>query len=347
MMTARLTYPRSFPRSLVLVALLALAAGLALPAATSAQPPDGTPGDSASALARAAAADYRAAARYPAWSRPVPAGLPDPVRAERTPAPHSLAGPDGELPRLTVWAAEVSFVVPETVVLHARLDGAAQGAETVVTGEVRSASGAVLGTVIYADDGVAPDARRGDGVHTAAFKLDQDAVPELAETFQVDVLATLADGDFRQASSGFLYSNPWARLTGRFRDEVRDGNLVIRAQVDVGRQGRFHLQGTVETPKGEAVGWAQASVELPAGRHWIDLAFYGLIFPERGAAGPFRLGSVTLATTGSMPNALGPVWVNAHTTRAYPASRFTAAPFGRPDLLEAAERLEGRGPAGD
>lgn len=333
-------------RALVLFASLTSTLALASPAAVSAQPPDRTPGDPAPALARSAAADYREAARYPAWSHPVPSGRPDPVRAERTPAPHSLAGPQGEPPSLTVWAGEVGFVAPELVVLHARVDGpdASAVAGAVVTGEVRNAAGEALGSVTYADDGVAPDERARDGVHTAAFQLDADDVPELAETFEVEVLATLPDGDFRKGSSGFLYSNPWARLTGRFRDEVRDGNLVLRAQVEVERQGRFHLQGTLETLDGEPVGWAQAAVDLPPGRRWIDLSFYGLMFPERGAAGPFRLGSVTLATTGSMPNALGPVWVDAYVTRAYPPARFTSRPFGRKDLLEAAERLEGREP---
>lgn len=324
---------------LVLVLLLALA----LPAASSAQPPDGSAG---SALARSAAADYRAAARYPAWSHPVAPGHPDPVRAERTPAPHSLAGPDGEPPRLSVWAEKVGFVAPEAVVLHARLEGPNTPAGAVVTGEVTSSSGTAVGTVAYADDGVTPDRRAGDGVYSARFDLPTEAVPDLAETFQVEVLATLPDGDFRKASSGFLYSSPWARLTGRFRDEVRDGNLVVLAQVEVERQGRFHLQGTLHTLAGEPVGWAQTAVELAPGRHWIELPFYGLLFTERGASGPYRLGTVTLATTGAMPNALGPVWADAHVTRAYPLARFTSLPYGEAGLLRAAERLEGRG-AGD
>jgi len=335
---------RIFPTPiLALTVLLALA----LPLVAVAQPPVEAPGDSTSALARAAAGDYRAAARYPAWSHPVAAGRPDPVRAERTPAPHSLAGPDGAPPRLSVWAAEVTFVTPEAVVLHARLEGAGGAAldGTVITGEVRSASGAAVGTVAYADDGVAPDARAGDGVFTAPFVLPSDAVPDLAATFLVEVVATLPDGDARKASSGFLYSNPWARLTGRFRDRVQDGNLVVLAQVDVERAGRFHLQGTFHSRAGEPVGWAQAAVELAPGRHWIELPFYGLMFAERGASGPYRLGTVTLATTGAMPNALGPVWVDAHTTRAYPAARFTTRPYGEPGLLQAAERLEGRGPS--
>jgi hypothetical protein len=274
--------------------------------------------------ARSAADDYREAARYPAWSRAVEAGAPDPVRAQRVPTRHSLAGPDGAAPTLTVWAGETSFVAPEPVVLHATLEGPGRSPVrgATVTGVVTTSSGAALGEIVYLDDGVDPDARRGDGVYTALYQLDAQAVPERAASFQVEVLATLPDGDARRTSAGFLYSNPWARLTGAFRDEARNGDLVVLAEVEVTREGRFHLSGTVARPNGDPIGWAQAAGELEPGTHWVELPFYGLMFRERGAAGPYRLSSVTLATTGGMPNALGPVLEDAHRTRAYPLARF-------------------------
>ncbi len=330
-------------RTLVLALALLLALPLLGAGAALAQPPDGAPGESSSALARSAAADYRAAARYPAWSRPVEAGRPDPVRTGRIPARHSLAGAGGEAPELTVWSAATSFVSPEPVVLHATLEapGRSPLRGAAVTGRVIAPSGAALGDVVYHDDGVAPDERADDGVYTALYELAPEAVPERAASYLVEVLASLPEGGTRATSSGFLYSNPWARLTGAFRDEVRDGNLVILAEVDVSRAGRFHLEGTLARPNGDPIGWAQAATELAPGRRWIELSFYGLMFRERGATGPFVLDSVTLATTGGMPNALGPVLETAHRTRAYPVRRFAATPFGDASLLQAAERLDG------
>jgi hypothetical protein len=326
--------------ALVLSLLLTLALLLVLPALAHGQ---SSQSSQSSALARSAADDYREAARYPAWSRAVEAGAPDPVRAQRVPSRHSLAGPDGEAPTLTVWADETSFVAPAPVVLHATLEGPGRSPvrEATVTGVVTTASGAALGEIVYLDDGISPDARRDDGVYTALFELDPEAVPERAASFQVEVLATLPGGEARRTSAGFLYSNPWARLTGAFRDELRDGDLVILAEVKVARAGRFHLSGTLSRPNGEPIGWAQAAAELEPGTHWVELPFYGLMFRERGAAGPYRLASVTLATTGGMPNALGPVLEDAHRTRAYPLARFAAAPFADPALLHAADRIEG------
>lgn len=309
-----------------------------VPAPAAAQGPGGTVPDVAATAAR----DYREAARFPAWSRPVAPGRADPVAAERTPAPHSAAGPEGEPPRLTVWSGEVGFVAPEAVTLYATVEGPGGGAVpgVVVTGTVRDAGGSVVGRVVYADDGTGPDSRAGDGVRTARLTLDPEEVPELAEAFLVEVLATLPDGTTRTVAAGFLYSNPWARLTGRFRDAVRDGDLVVLAEVEVERPGRFHLQGTLHTPSGEPVAWAQAAAELDPGRHWMELAYYGLVFHERGVTGPFRLARTSLSTTGAMPNALGPVLEDAHRIPARPLRRFTARPFGDSDDLEAARRLE-------
>ncbi|MFP3941824.1 MAG: hypothetical protein ACLF0P_16135 [Thermoanaerobaculia bacterium] len=331
-------------RTIRLLTLAATITALAGPlpagaqASGSADPADST----VRGVAATAARDYRDAARFPAWTRPVEPDRPDPITAERTPAPHAASGPDGEPPRLTVWADEVGFLAPEPVTLFATVEGPAGEAVAggVVTGVVRDAGGSVVGRVTYADDGTGPDARAGDGVRTARITLDPEDVPELAEAFLVEVLATLPDGTTRQVAAGFLYSNPWARLTGRFRDEVRDGDLVVLAEVEVERAGRFYLEGTLHTPSGEPVAWAQAAAELDAGRHWMELPYYGLVFHDRGAAGPFRLARVTLATTGAMPNALGPVLEDAHRIPVRPLRRYTARPFGDPDLLEAARRLE-------
>ena len=92
--------------------------------------------------------------------------------------------------------------------------------------------------------------------------------------------------------------------------------------------------------QGEPVGTAQAAAELQPGRHWIELSFYGLMFHDRKVAGPYRLGTVALATTGGMPSALNDLVENAHVTRAWRIDQMTARPFGDPTFLEAAKRLE-------
>lgn len=326
-------------RTVACVLSFALLLGL-LPSMAAAQPGR----DGSSPLARSAAADYRAQARYPEHSHALEAGRPDPVADRYTPTRHSLGGPDGAPPRLSVWADAVAFQSPEPVDLFATLMG--PGRHTaVITGDVEDATGRKIGEVIYLDDGVAPDAHAGDGIYSARFEMPADATPDLAQAYLVKVDAGLENGDFRRVAAGFLYTSPWAELTGNFRDRVVDGDLVVSAEVSVERSGRFHLEGAVHTMSGDPVGWAQTAVELEPGTHWVDLSFYGLMFQDRHVNGPVRLGSVALTTTGAMPNGLGDPLFDAYTTGPVRGERMRSEPFGRKDLLDAAARLEGRGPA--
>ena len=330
------------------LAALALGALLLLPAAAPpalAQAVD--LGGEPEPLAARAAASYRHAARYPDHARPVAPGAPDPVRAERTPSPQSRAGAGPDAPVVTVWAGQVSYEHPKPVDLYATVEGPGKGAgapgarlDASFSGEVVTAGGELIGTLTWRDDGEGADRRAGDGVHSALFSLPADVDPGLATSYGVRVTAVTAEGEALTVLGGFLYADPDAHLTGRFRDSVRGGSLVIEAEVEVEAAGRFHLAGTLADTKGSPVGWAQAAARLEPGTHWLELSYYGLMFHERGAAGPFRLVSAALSTTTAMPNALNDLVEDAHRTRAYPLARFTGRPFGNPGLLQAAERLE-------
>jgi hypothetical protein len=311
--------------------LLALAALLLLPALPArAQSDRGW-------LARATAREYREQARFPESSHPLQAGDRDPVKEKRTPTKQSHRGPDGSGPALTVWADKVGFEHPKPIDLFAQIEG---GVALQITGEVIDAAGNVIAFATYADDGRGADRKEGDGIWSARVTMPAGQEPDVAASYMVRVRARLLDGDVREAAGGFLYGNPAAHLTGRYRDELRDGNLIVSAEVDVTRPGRFHLAATLTSAKGEPVATAQTAVALEPGRSWIDLSFYGLIFHDRQVAGPYRVASVALATTTSMPNALNDLVENAHVTRAWRIDQMTAAPFADAKLLDAAGRLE-------
>lgn len=287
-------------------------------------------------LARETAREYREQARFPESSRALGPGDADPVREKRTATAQTQAGPEGK-EGLSVRAESVSFEVGRPIRLYATVE---DGIALEVTGEIVGAAGDLVAAFAYADDGRGIDRKAGDGVWSARVRMPEGLEPELAASYMVKVRSRLLDGDVRESVGGFLYSNPAAHLTGRYRDELRDGSLVISAEVDVTRAGRFHLAGTLYSLSGEPVGTAQAAAELEPGRQWIELSFYGLMFHDRQAAGPYRLGTVAFATTGGMPNALNDLVENAFVTRAWKVEQMTGKPFGNPRLLEAARRLE-------
>lgn len=294
------------------------------------------PGQLALETARA----YREQARYPESSRVLQAGEADPVRVKRTPTKQSRRGPEGAGPELSVWASAVSVEVGKPIDLFAELLADKPVLPLEVNGEIAGPDGEIVANVAYRDDGRTPDRRAGDGIWSARLVLPAGLEPEGAAPYMVRATARLLDGDLRQAAGGFLYSNPSARLTGRYRDAVRNGNLVIAAEVEVKAAGRFHLSATLYSMAGEPIGTAQAAANLEPGRRWIRLSFYGLMFHDRKVAGPYRLGTLALSTSSRMPNALNDLVENAHVTRAYKLGAMTAAPFAEPKLLESADRLE-------
>lgn len=303
-----------------------------------------------------AAADYRELARYPEWSAALEAGSVDPVLDSRAPTRQSRLGPNGAGPRLTVWASTISARAGEAVTLFATLTTvnarptlvealpAAGNAVTgaAVSGELTGLALGTLGTVAYRDDGVAPDTVAGDGVYTARYTLPAAPRPALgqADSVMVTVTALLDGGEMRRAAGGFQFSNPAARLTGRYVDSVRDGNLVIAAEVEALAPGRVHLAGTLADLRDQPFATAQAARTLAAGKQWVALTFYGLAFHDRGVTGAARLASLALASTDTMPNALGAIVVDAHRTRPYALAQFTRLPFNNPALLEQARRLQ-------
>lgn len=306
-------------------------------------------------LALSAAQDYAKQARYPQWSSALEAGAVDPLLTDRTPSRQSAAGPDGAGPRLTVWASTISALPGETVTLYASLSGTPSGSllegmaaplsavsGARISGELIGYQLGSLGSVSYRDDGKAPDVVADDGVYVARYTLPTSRTPALgkADSVMVKTIALLADEQTRAVAGGFQFSNPAARLTGRYQDAAKGGNLVVAAEVEVLAPGRVHLAGTLADAAGLPFATAQAAQTLQSGKQWLQLPFYGLAFHDRTIAGRVTLASVALTSTHGMPNALGPVISDAHVTAAYTPAQFTPAAFNEPGLLETAKRLQ-------
>lgn len=305
-------------------------------------------------MAAESARNYRERARYPQDSYPLQAGQPDPVRSDAISSHYARPVLDPSATVITTWPAQISFQYPAPVDLFLSLtpgEGTKPGSEVAparsVKGEIVNQAREVIGMVDYHDDGQAPDERAGDGVYAARFTMPEAQVPDLADSFNVRIEVVMADGAVQRADSHFAYSNPHARLTGRYRDAVRQGSLVVSVEIEVQRKGRFHLAGTVGSKAGEPIGSAQTAAELEPGRYWLDLQFYGLMFHDRHIAGPYKLASLVLRTTTRMPGEIGVPVLDAHITRAYRLEEMTTEPFNEPNLLDTARRLEEAAPGAE
>jgi hypothetical protein len=296
----------------------------------------------ATSLGRRTADEYRRQARYPRSSQPLDDAADDPIARDREVSAITARGPNGEEPTLHVFPARPNFESPEAVVLFAKLTvrnrpTRAREIRATVLGE----SMTPLGEIDYRDDGTNGDASPGDGLYTAVVQVPREAAPRLSQSYLVQVRAALTNGQERLAATSFLYSNPHARLTGRYADAALDGNLVLDAEVDVFEAGRFHLEATLYSGDGaHKLLWSQTAVALEPGTQWMRLVFYGLGLREKGLDGPYLVRYAALSTTTEMPNAKNHVAENVHLTAAHRAAAFSDRPFDDPALLEAADRAE-------
>ncbi len=294
----------------------------------------------AKAFGRATAEDYRRRARYPHSSQPLAEGE-DPLLRDREVSPITAAGEGGAEPTLTVFPEQVSFQSPEPVRLFAYLSASGERLPAgEITAEVLDQNLQPLASLVYRDDGEEGDATAGDRLYSALFQPGDLLGDRLSASFMVRVRATTAGGERRDATTGFLYGSPDAVLSGRFRDSLDGGDLLIGAEVEVRAAGRFHLEASLYAPDGRPLAWAQNAAELSPGRQWISLRYYGLILHEQGIDGPYRLRFAALSTTTRMPNAKNDLLESSFLTQPYAAADFTSTPFDDPGLLDAARRVE-------
>ena len=288
-------------------------------------------------LAGKAAEDYRERARFPPWSRPLPEGR-DPLREDREVVP-ARSLPPTLVPGLVIRTAKTGFVRPEPVVVHAALQHEGENvAAASLRGELRDARNELVATLAFRDDGLGPDLQAGD----LEFAAEVAAAEDWRGAYLVSVAATTREGELRAATTGFLYSAPLAALTGRVRDAVVDGDLVVEVELEVDAASRFHLEATLSDPGGLALAWSQNAGRLEPGRHWFPLTFYGLVLREAGRDGPYVVRSLALTTVDGIPNQKSELVRDAHRTRAYEALDFHGDPFEDPALLETADQLERR-----
>jgi hypothetical protein len=300
------------------------------------------PRSAAIAMTKQVIEDYKKRAAYPPESKPITQEQ-DPLLSDREVSPISAGGPDGEDPILTVFPEQVSFEAGETPRIFAHLAvGGQKVAAREITGTVFTHEMVPVGELAFRDDGREGDAEPSDNVYTVTWNPPENDAA-LAASYFVRVIAYSLEGIERRAGTSFQVSRPHARLTGRFRDRLDQGSLLIEAEVEVQKEGRFHLAATLYSMNNRPLGLAQTSAELEPGTHWLPLRFYGRLFHgmETGVGptdGPYVLRFVSLMTTTSMPNALSRLVEPQFVTRAYRAADFTSEPFNDPFYLEAIER---------
>ncbi len=295
------------------------------------------------------AAEYRRRADFPPESHPLKEG-DDPVLRDFVP-PQNPAHPHADNkpvpgPHLVHYVAHKSFDPGQPLLIHAFLtdDGKRKlplnDAKAFLT--IGGMQGRVLATAPFRDDGAPGDTAQ-DGIYSASFAFPASERARTPGNFTIVIKATTEQGEIsatNMVNVGIL----GLRHTGTFRDkqvsDEKGTHLAIEADFDVQQAGTFHVQGSVYDSRGKPLGWAQARPRLAAGRQVVTLKFYGKIFCDSGANGPYTLRSFAYMNVAKMPGPRSDNTTNVHTTAEYRAKDFTCGGYGDENFLAKAKQLE-------
>jgi hypothetical protein len=80
-----------------------------------------------------------------------------------------------------------------------------------------------------------------------------------------------------------------AVFTGRIHDRLDNGDLLFDIEVDVKSPGAYRIDGSLFDSSGLPFGWARFEGSLARGSALVSLRYYGLLFHDAEAAGPYTL----------------------------------------------------------
>ncbi|MBI3394311.1 MAG: hypothetical protein HY042_00595 [Spirochaetia bacterium] len=255
---------------------------------------------------------YRKWAVFPPHSRPLFAGQVDltnpydakspPVGVVSKPASGCVTGPDG-FPKCQK-PAEFSDVkcdmTPERAIsvgkkdFHVTLrctnkenvavpiDGITPKLYTML---FNKPSPSPLPVVGYGDDGANGDEKAGDLTYTFLIRPTGQDWGDMYLEVDMNVKG------LRHNQRTSWYSTPQvpAEFRSNFRDQIKDGHLVVSVPVQVFKKGYYHLAANLQESGSDMRFIASSTFEgdLEAGAQTVDFEFFGKIIRDSGIDGPY------------------------------------------------------------
>jgi hypothetical protein len=222
---------------------------------------------------------------YPPTSRPLRSGATDLLRPNRRyEKPHPL---DEDRDVTSVFTADRYYYTGDEVahvwleVLRGDRPAAIRVQRAIALAEGEGTSPALV------DLGLRPDGARWSGA------LDLESTfPDHHGTILLEVSFEV-DGGEVHGEAIRIFTTPLdrvpARVTGDFRDSVREGSLLVEVGVDVFEPGFFRFDANLYDRAGEPVAFSVFKGMLAPGEQWIPLEFFGKILRDESALGPYSV----------------------------------------------------------
>jgi hypothetical protein len=173
----------------------------------------------------------------------------------------------------------------------------------------------------------------GKGRWTASLQPSESDRPKLLGYVQVEGVVVTPDAGTRRIPTTLIYTKgPRAKMTGKWRDDKKDGHLLIDGEIDVAEEGNFTLMGQIVGPEParHPIALTRAiNVHLAKGTHWMSLRVWGKALHDMGVDGPYQLVNVLLTRDDPATGKYDPddTILKAHITKPYRAADFSAEPY--------------------
>jgi hypothetical protein len=244
--------------------------------------------------------EYKKVSVYPPWSRPFDDGTKY-LLAWNKPATSDLPMDDTPGKETTYHfdadRANVAYGQAITSWIEVWKNGDPQKKLPIdvedawVMGDVGPKTGRLV-KLSYHDDGQDGDEVAGDGRYSNRFVPSQ--LPQLKQASQVHLSATVSvDGVRRQFVREFTYAPRKVVEILGLSDAARSGSLVVTLDVNVNDRGTYDFEANLMSGDGSTpLGYTQMNYTLSPGRQTVDLVFFGRMFQERSADGPYLVRDV-------------------------------------------------------
>jgi hypothetical protein len=282
--------------------------------------------------------------RYPPDCRPAAEVIQRLLPHYVTPVVRPLAPAPMELGRALLRATqERSHLLPgeaatltiEVAVDSRRVPFEVKGGEIVQPSSAPGTRAESFASVIFKDDGVAPDTEARDGVATARVSIPprlRDFDGELRVRADVSTASEAGEIVFP------LHSTPAAPavFTGTVREAVENGSLAFYVGIRPEKSGRYTIVGRIYDSKRRAMAVLTTNAEVRSSDHEVRLALCGELLRDEAVEGPWELRDVEgfrfAEVDGKVEKTPMATWSGPHRTLKYPLETFSQAAKEKPAL---------------
>ena len=274
------------------------------------------------ALHQAVIKEHETFTRYPSQNRRFERIERDPV--SMTYETHNRTSEsDDKASSITAWADQKYMLRGEQVTISARVDSqSTQGIANRMLTEIIVNERQSLGTFSLVDG-------NRDGTYNFT------ASSEITQNWPIGIYKALIVSDHKNLSESvsFTVSPPVIRLTGEHRDTLTsNGDLRVDIEIETTESARYYIRASLYSSTNDPIGSAEYSEQLPPGKHWIPLTYFGLMVHDAGEPGPYLLKYVELAQSG-VPMLRMPQEKTNIYTQSYALDQFNTQTFAEKDKL--------------